>query len=252
MMKRHSFLTSISLLALVISLAGFSGCGSSSQKNTTEKKPAEQITQQTARPSTEPSTKLKLPAFKAQLDERARAIMTAAAETYGGLTHPLEIHDLTMKIVAFYGEPLDLVDMTFQFKKPDKFKIVMSYTKAGQQVVIGSDAKMGWVQIFKGTQLVETRDLLPSSDQLEQFRSQFDDAKSGAFDSYLEALLQAYRTFKYVETIPLETGPADVIEVSSPDGKIGLCQVVFCKLDSKIGSGLGRNQLLRLQLRPLC
>ncbi|MBI1741524.1 PKD domain-containing protein [Candidatus Acetothermia bacterium] len=31
-----------------------------------------------------------------------------------------------------------------------------------------------------------------------------------------------------------------------------LCQVVFCKLDSKIGSGLGRNQLLRLQLRPLC
>jgi outer membrane lipoprotein-sorting protein len=229
------------LLALTLIFSGFLGCSNSAQKNANNDKKSEQTTQQSSTPpattpnsapspSTQPITQepipvmpeaAKLPEFKAQLDEKSRAIMTAAAEAYGGLTTSIQIRDLTIKAKTAGPSPLGgqlTLDMIFYLKAPDKLKSVTSGIKEGQKITVAYDGKVGWTQLTMGEIVLGTQEL--PKEQLRQFNAQLTQNLARVSNPFIEALKQDKYAFKFIEMITLESGPADVIELTPPDGKV--------------------------------
>jgi outer membrane lipoprotein-sorting protein len=144
--------------------------------------------------------------IQAQIDERARAIMLAAAHAQGGLGRLLAIHDWTMKAVAtFYqaGQSLQVTATTY-IKKPDKLRIEQLI--AGRRITAASDGKTAWMEA--AGQLLH----LPQ-DRLDELKRQMSNDSGQAFTSLNDP---AYH-FKYLETKELDGRPADVIEISSAD-----------------------------------
>lgn len=174
--------------------------------------PPEQEAEQIAKPQTathsigEPSTSDDASLIRAQLDERARAIMLAAAHAQGGLGRLLVIHDWTMKAVAtFYqaGQSLQVTATTY-IKKPDKLRI--DQLIAGQRITAATDGKSAWME-------AAGRILHLPQDRLDELKRQMSNDSGQAFT----ALNDPDYRFKYLETKEVDGQQADIIELSSAD-----------------------------------
>jgi outer membrane lipoprotein-sorting protein len=229
----------ISLFVLALLLSGISGCGGAQKSSADDKKTAEpppastsvstppaQDPEQTpapppvAGPSKTETAAHALPEFKAKLDDKSLEIMTAAARIYGGLEHTLQIRDMTMKAKTTGPSPLGgqlTLEMTFYLKAPNKMRTVTSGLKEGQKIIVAFDGTSGWTQLLMGETVVGIQDL--PKEQFKQLGVQLTQNLARMNNPFFEALKQENCSFKFLETVSLETGPADSIELTLPDGK---------------------------------
>jgi len=241
MMPKTFLLFSAVFLVFSFMLSGFSGCSKNTQTPTAaEKKPSGQPAQPAKTPppaSSTSSTKTTQPSqtiapspdksiaseFLAQMDEKARVVMTAAAQAYGGFTHPLDVRDLVIKAktsgpTPFSAQPITL-EMAIYLKGTDKLKTVTTGLIPGQQMVMGYDGKSGWMQLvtIADKKVTRTQDL--PAQQLQELRTQMVQNVTRVNNPFFEALRLPTYAFKFVETSTLEKKSVDVIEVTLPDGK---------------------------------
>lgn len=231
-MPKTFLLFSAVFLVFSFMLSGFSGCSKNTQKPTAaEKKQSGQPAQPAKTPppvsstTTTPSPDKSITSeFLAQLDDKARVVMTAAAQAYGGFAHPLDVRDLVIKAktsgpTPFSPQPVTL-DMAIYLKGADKLKTVTTGLIPGQQMVMGYDGKNGWMQLITiaDKKVTRTQDL--PAQQLQELRTQMVQNVMRVNNPFFEALRLPTYAFKFIETSMLETKPVDVIEVTPPDGKV--------------------------------